>query len=84
MAKEKRGLKTKPAGATLPADEQVDPKQLAADVRRDRINRKMTWPVYAAFLGVPLTTIYKLAKGYTSRPHELTLELIRERLAAKQ
>lgn len=84
MAKEKRGLKGPAGGATLPADDQVDPRRLAADVRRDRIKRKMTWPVYADFLGVPLTTLYKLAKGYTNRPHELTLDLIRERLAGRQ
>lgn len=84
MAKGKRGLKRKGSAATLPADEGVNPIQLAADVRRDRLRRKMTWPVYAEFLGVPLTTLYKLAKGYTNRPHELTLDLIRERLAGRK
>jgi hypothetical protein len=83
MAKAKRGLKRQAPADTVSGD-QLDPQQVAADVRRDRIARKMTWPVYAAFMGIPLTTLYKLAKGYTHRPHELTLDLIRERLAGRK
>lgn len=40
----------------------------------------MTWPVYAEFMGMKLSTLYKIAKGRVRRPHELTLDAISEKL----
>ena len=40
----------------------------------------MTWPVYAQWMGVKLSTIYKIAQGATGKPHELTLDLIETKL----
>lgn len=41
----------------------------------------MTWPKYAEFLGQNLSTVYKIASGATTRPHELTVDEIEQRLA---
>jgi predicted transcriptional regulator len=49
-------------------------------VVRDRIARKMTWPVYAQFLGVPMATVYKIARGTHTKPHELTVATILEKI----
>lgn len=67
------------AAGTLPAD----PQQLADLIKNDRIARRLTWPRYAEFLGVKLSTIYKIAKGRVQRPHELTLAVISDRLFPK-
>lgn len=67
------------AAGTLPAD----PQQLAELIRKDRVSRRMTWPKYAEFLGVKMSTIYKIAKGRVRRPHELTLGAISDRLFPK-
>lgn len=59
------------------------PEQLAAAIRRDRRARKLTWPAYAAWIGVKLSTIYKISRGATRLPHELTLDRILEKWAAE-
>jgi hypothetical protein len=41
----------------------------------------MTWPAYSQWIGVKLSTIYKIAQGATGKPHELTLDLIERKLA---
>lgn len=58
----------------------VSAEQLTQIVRTDRIARRMTWPAYGAFLGVPHTTIYKIGMGRVGRPHELTKVQILERI----
>lgn len=64
------------AAGTLPAD----PQQLADLIKKDRVARRMTWPAYAEFLGVKLSTIYKIAQGRVRKPHELTLADISAKL----
>lgn len=58
-----------------------DPDGLKDLVREDRIRRRMTWPVYAEFLGVKLSTLHKIATG-VHKPSELTEAIIRDTLAA--
>jgi hypothetical protein len=41
----------------------------------------MTWPAYAQFLGFKQSTIYKIASGATTRPHEFTVADIEAKLA---
>lgn len=57
------------------------PADLARRLTTDRLKRKLTWPAYAAFLGLKLSTVYKIARGATTKPHDLTLVQIEERLA---
>jgi hypothetical protein len=65
-----------------PAREPIrDPDGLMALLRADRIRRRMTWPVYAEFLGVKLSTLHKIATG-VHRPSELTEAIIRDTLDA--
>lgn len=59
------------------------PEQLAAAIRKDRRARKMTWPAYATWIGVKLSTIYKISRGATRLPHELTMDTILEKWAAE-
>lgn len=54
---------------------------LAERVQKDRRARKMTWPRYAAFLEMPVSTIYKIARGRITKPHDLTLDQINGKLA---
>lgn len=58
----------------------VDVAQLAKRIERDRLDRRMTWPAYAAWMGLPQSTIYKIAMGRTPRPHQLTVETILAKL----
>lgn len=53
---------------------------LAKRIRRDRLDRRMTWPSYAQWMGVNQFTIYKIAMGTTTRPHALTVEKIQAKL----
>lgn len=50
-------------------------------IRQDRLRRRMTWPAYADFLGVRLSTLHKIATG-VHRPSELTEAIIRDTLDA--
>lgn len=54
---------------------------LGKRLKQDRVQRRMTWQAYAAFLGVKLSTVYKIATGATTKPQELTLAQIEDRLA---
>lgn len=77
-----KGRTMKPKTAPAPTDPRyrdLDPNSLQAIVRRDRIRRRMTWPAYAQFLGVHLSTLHKIATG-VHRPSELTEAIIREAL----
>lgn len=77
-----RGLKKTRTKPTLAASRGVAaPGDLASRLNADRIKRRMTWPVYADHLGVKLSTVYKIAKRATTRPHETTVAQIEERLA---
>jgi hypothetical protein len=69
-----------PASKIEPRYQDLDPDSLQAVIRKDRIRRRMTWPVYAKFLGVHLSTLHKIATG-VHRPSELTEAVIREALA---
>jgi hypothetical protein len=69
------------AGKRPAGDPIRDPDGLKALIRADRIRRRMTWPVYAEFLGVKLSTLHKIATG-VHRPSELTEAIIRETLDA--
>lgn len=54
----------------------VTAQELANIVTNDRRARKKAWPDYAVFIGVPQSTIYKIAKGRTTQPHETTVSQI--------
>lgn len=78
------------AGATVPAADtpQTDAaRALVADLKADRLARRMTWDAYVAFLSglgcqkrLNPSTIFKIVQGDTKRPHELTILDLRERL----
>ncbi len=57
-----------------------DEINLAAQVTQDRLDRRMSWPEYAAWIGIKQTTIYKIARGKTPTPHATTVEQIRVKL----
>ena len=61
--------------------EDVKQKSLASRIKADRRKRRMSWPAYAEWMGVKMSTIYKIAQGRTDRPHELTVDLIEAKLA---
>lgn len=63
-----------------PVEQIRDPEGLRAILRADRVRRRMTWPAYAAFLGVYLSTLHKIATG-VHKPSEITEAIIREALA---
>lgn len=69
-------------GSSIPAFWAARPKELAELINRDRLIRRLTWPAFAEFLGVPHSTVYKIAGGRTNRPHELTVAQILERIKA--
>lgn len=71
-----------PAVDAYHTDGVIDIKRLAGCIRRDRLALKLSWPDYAARMGVPLATIYKIARGDTKHPHELTIQIITERWEA--
>jgi hypothetical protein len=54
---------------------------LAKRINDDRVKRRMTWPVYADFMGVKMATLYKIATGVTTRPHAITMAIIEEKMA---
>jgi len=60
--------------------QQIDVGDLARRVCADRVARRMTWPDYAAFLGLSQSAIYKIARGKISRPHDLTVANIEAKL----
>ncbi len=79
MAKQttrKRGLPQAERGSKVTANQ-----DLAARLRADRVRRRMTWPAYAQFMGMQLSTIYKIASGATKKPHELTVAELEAKLA---
>ena len=62
----------------------IKAKDLAAlreQLRADRVARRMTWARYAAHLEVPLSTLNKLVRNVTRRPHELTVSWLVQKLA---
>lgn len=62
-------------------------QSLAEILKADRVQRTnakgeigMSWPEYADFLGVKMTTVYKIAQGVHT-PRETTVARIKARLA---
>lgn len=53
---------------------------LADRLNADRLARRMTWPVYAAWLDLRQSTVYKIATGATKQPHALTVAQIERKL----
>ncbi len=60
--------------------ERKDVADLAARIKADRIRRRMSWPEYAEFMGVKQSTLYKIADGRTTRPHDTTVADIEDKL----
>ena len=72
-------LRASPSRAdVVTSDDVVDLSKLARVLKKDRLRLKMTWPHYAEHMGVPLSTLYKIARG-DSHPHELTVQTILDR-----
>jgi ribosome-binding protein aMBF1 (putative translation factor) len=65
----------------VPPETTEQEPSLADRIRADRIARAMTWQRYAQWMGVKLSTIYKISRGDTNLPHELTLDKIKKKLA---
>lgn len=76
------GLRNALGGKRNPPVPIRDPEGLRELIRADRVHRRMTWPVYAKFLGVKLSTLHKIATG-VHRPSELTEAIIRDALNGK-
>lgn len=77
----KRDLPGTDGPATMADTDGAVPKEsLAKRLNADRLKRRMTWPAYAQFLGVKLSTVYKIATEKTTKPHELTVAQIEERI----
>lgn len=89
----KRGLKKAPKRSlldrargvlspkpTVRKFDNLEPDSLQAVIRADRIRRRMTWPEYAKFLGVHLSTLHKIGTG-VHQASELTEAIIRDKLA---
>jgi hypothetical protein len=73
--------KTKPQqGTDTVADLDKVAQALPDRLRNDRLTRRMTWQQYAAFLGVPLSTLNKIVRRVTTKPHDLTVVQIHDRL----
>ncbi len=68
--------KTKANGPiTLP-----DLESLRARLVADRLRRGMTWQEYAKLLGVGFTTLNRIARGQSKKPHDTTVYQIVSRL----
>jgi hypothetical protein len=72
------GLKSARGKRTV-ASQPGRPIGLADELRADRLSRRLTWPKYAALLGVKLSTLHKIAMG-VHQPTELTEAIIRDTL----
>lgn len=62
----------------------MNPKQLKdlrEKLKADRLERQLTWKAYAALLQVAESTVNKICREYTARPHETTVAKIEKRLA---
>lgn len=77
------GLRKALGGTRTPQAPVRDPEGLRELLRADRIQRRMTWPAYAQFLGVKLSTLHKIATG-VHLASELTEAAIRDTLDANQ
>lgn len=53
---------------------------LADLLKQDRLDRQLTYPEYAAFLDVKLSTLHKIMNQKTRKPHDLTLAQIQKKL----
>ncbi len=78
----RKGALPKSEGRATVSDAATGVAALAKRINDDRVARRMTWPVYAGFIGIKLSTIYKIASGATTRPHALTVADIEAKLAA--
>lgn len=81
MAHTTSGELTSPSGST-----RIDtPKRartqhpLGRLLKKDRLQRRLSWPAYAKLLGLKESTLYKIAQGY-HQPREITDAIIRDRL----
>lgn len=70
------------SGVTVELLEAIDIRKVSQLLQQDRLDRGLTWPAYADFLGVPQATVYKIARGAHQRPHQLTLAKILGRINA--
>lgn len=57
---------------------------LVARLKADRLNRRLSWDKYARLLQVPISTLAKMARGATKRPHETTIVHLEQQLGKLQ
>lgn len=53
---------------------------LVERLKADRLDRRLSWEKYAALLDVPISTLAKMARGATKRPHETTIAWLEKQL----
>jgi transcriptional regulator with XRE-family HTH domain len=66
------------------ADLREKSQTLGARLRADRLARRLSWEKYAKLLDVPLSTLGKITRGVSKRPHETTLAHLERKLADLQ
>ncbi|MGE0430522.1 MAG: hypothetical protein AB7P11_21170 [Hydrogenophaga sp.] len=49
-------------------------------LKADRLARRMSWDKYAKLLDVPISTLAKMARGQTKRPHDTTIAWLEQQL----
>lgn len=79
MSAEQNEPKTTEAGAA-PDDLRQQFETLPARLKADRLKRKLSWDKYAKLLGVSTSTLGKITRGVTQRPHETTLAWLERKL----
>jgi DNA-binding transcriptional regulator YiaG len=62
--------------AGAPAPDSMTVEALARLIETDRLDRGLSWPKYAAFLGIPQATVYKISRQVRNRPHQTTIAKI--------
>ena len=58
--------------------------ELVDRLKADRLNRRLSWDKYAKLLDVPISTLAKMARGQTKRPHDTTIAWLETKLQALQ
>lgn len=53
-------------------------------LKADRLKRRLSWDKYAKLLDVPISTLAKMARGQTKRPHDTTIAWLEAKLQELQ
>lgn len=61
-------------------DKETRYADLVDRLKADRLARRLSWDKYAKLLDVPISTLAKMARGQTKRPHDTTIAWLEQRL----